>query len=122
MVGIQIGAKPDSGFDDPIGMLMDCHRRIEHFLHILCAVAERAYGRALTAEETSAVQAALQYFRAGGRRHTADELRCHIGAAAAQVIAQERVEHMALQHSYRREPAHPVEIGQPLSTGFHSVS
>ena len=31
-MGIQIGAKPDSGFDDPIGMLKDCHRRIEHFL------------------------------------------------------------------------------------------
>jgi hypothetical protein len=33
---IQIGAKPDSGFDDPIGMLKDCHRRIEHFLYMLC--------------------------------------------------------------------------------------
>ena len=44
-MGIQIGAKPDSGFDDPIGMLKDCHRRIEHFLHILCVVVERAHGR-----------------------------------------------------------------------------
>ena len=24
-MAIQIGAKPDSGFDDPIGMLKDCH-------------------------------------------------------------------------------------------------
>ena len=72
-MGIQIGAKPDSGFDDPIGMLTDCHRRIEHFLNILCLVAERAAGRALTEEESSAVQAALQYFRVGGERHNADE-------------------------------------------------
>ena len=72
-MGIQIGAKPDSGFDDPIGMLKDCHRRIEHFLNILCLVAERAPGRALTQEEADAVQAALQYFRVGGQRHTADE-------------------------------------------------
>lgn len=72
-MAVQIGAKPDSGFDDPIGMLKDCHRRIEHFLDILCMVAERAHSRSLTAEERSAVQAALQYFHVGGERHTADE-------------------------------------------------
>jgi hemerythrin-like domain-containing protein len=72
-MGIQIGAKPDSGFDDPIGMLKDCHRRIEHFLNILCLVVVRAHGRALSGEETEAIHAALQYFTAGGQRHTADE-------------------------------------------------
>jgi hemerythrin-like domain-containing protein len=72
-MGIQIGAKPDSGFDDPIGMLTDCHRRIEHFLNILCLVAVRAPGRPLSDEEAQAIHAALEYFRAGGQRHTADE-------------------------------------------------
>ena len=72
-MAVQIGAKPDSGFEDPIGMLTDCHRRIEHFLQILRIVADRAAGRALTAEESAAVQAALEYFRIGGQRHTADE-------------------------------------------------
>jgi hemerythrin-like domain-containing protein len=72
-MAIQIGAKPDSGFDDPLGMLKDCHRRIESFLGILCVVAERAQGRNLIGEERDAVQAALQYFRSGGQRHTADE-------------------------------------------------
>lgn len=72
-MAIQIGAKPDSGFDDPIGMLKDCHRRIESFLHILWIAANRAQGRALTNEETVAVKSALQYFRVGGQRHTADE-------------------------------------------------
>ncbi len=72
-MAIQIGAKPDSGFDDPIGMLIDCHRRIERFLHILWAVSHHALGRALTGEETAAVQSALNYFRVGGQRHTADE-------------------------------------------------
>jgi hemerythrin-like domain-containing protein len=72
-MAIQIGAKPDSGFDDPIGMLTDCHRRIEQFLNILCMVADGAAGRALTGEESAAVQASLQYFRTGGQRHTADE-------------------------------------------------
>ena len=73
MTGVQIGAKPDSGFDDPIGMLKDCHRRIERFLHILWWVANGAEGRALTDEESAAVQAALQYFHVGGQRHNADE-------------------------------------------------
>ena len=59
-MAIQIGAKPDSGFDDPIGMLIDCHRRIEYFLHILCAWSDRARNRALTDEEVTAVQSALQ--------------------------------------------------------------
>jgi hemerythrin-like domain-containing protein len=72
-MAIQIGAKPDSGFDDPIGMLMDCHRRIESFLGILCVVVGRAQGRSLTDEERDAVQAALKYFRTGGQRHTLDE-------------------------------------------------
>lgn len=72
-MAVQIGAPPESGFDNPIGMLIDCHRRIEHFLHILCVVVERAGCRELTAEEASAIDAALNYFRAGGRRHTADE-------------------------------------------------
>lgn len=72
-MGIQIGAKPVSGFDDPLGMLKDCHRRIEHFLGILCIVAESAQSRGLTEEEIAAVQAALSYFRVGGQRHTADE-------------------------------------------------
>ncbi len=70
---VQIGAKLDSGFDDPIGMLHDCHRRIERFLALLCDIAERAHARSLTPEETSAIRAALSYFRDGGRRHAADE-------------------------------------------------
>lgn len=70
---VQIGANLDSGFNDPLGMLQDCHRRIERFLAILCDVAERAHARALTSEEAAAVRVALAYFREGGRRHTADE-------------------------------------------------
>ena len=72
-MAIQIGAKPDSGFDDPIGMLKDCHRRIESFLGILCKVVGRAQGRSLTIEERNAVKAALEYFHTGGQRHNADE-------------------------------------------------
>lgn len=72
-MAIQIGAKPDSGFDDPLGMLKDCHRRIERFLHILGWVANKASGRALSEEERQAVEAALQYFSRSGPLHSRDE-------------------------------------------------
>ena len=72
-MAIQIGAKLDSGFNDPIGMLKDCHRRIESFLGILCLVVQRAQGRTLTDEERDGIESALRYFRTGGQRHTADE-------------------------------------------------
>jgi hemerythrin-like domain-containing protein len=70
---VQIGAKPDSGFDDPIGMLKDCHRRIERFVNLLGRVAAQANGRALNLEERQAVEAALRYFRDSGPRHNSDE-------------------------------------------------
>lgn len=70
---VQIGAKPDSGFDDPIGMLTDCHRRIQWFAGVLNQVARRAQGRALTCEEWTAVEGALRYFRESGPRHNHDE-------------------------------------------------
>lgn len=72
-MAVQIGARPDSGFDDPLGMLADCHRRIERFLNILCRVAEQAEGRALRGEEIEAVEAALRYFQESGPRHNKDE-------------------------------------------------
>jgi hypothetical protein len=72
-MAVQIGAKPDSGFDDPIGMLTDCHRRIERFLGILCKVIQGAGRRNLTEEEKSAVQAAVHYFQQGGQWHSSDE-------------------------------------------------
>jgi hemerythrin-like domain-containing protein len=55
-------------------MLKDCHRRVERFLGLVCLVVERAQGRKLTGEERTAAEAALHCFRAGGQRHTADEL------------------------------------------------
>jgi hemerythrin-like domain-containing protein len=98
MMAIQIGAKPDSGFEDPIGMLQDCHRRIRHFLNILCVVAERRCDERLGEEEREAVKAALRYFHTGGERHTADEeeslfprIRAASGGESLEVLG--RLEH-----------------------------
>ncbi|MEO8597317.1 MAG: hemerythrin domain-containing protein [Candidatus Solibacter sp.] len=67
---IQIGAKRESDFADPIGMLSDCHRRIEMFLNVLVRVTEVG---SLTGETRSAFEAALRYFREAAPKHTADE-------------------------------------------------
>ena len=100
-MGIQIGAKPDAGFDDPIGMLKDCHRRIEQFLHVLCLVVERAPGRPLTDEEAGAVKSARNYFRVGGQRHTADEeqsLFPRMRAEQKTASALEKIEALESDH------------------------
>ena len=69
---IVIGAKGESDFTDPIGMLGDCHRRIERFLNVLVSVAEQARGEAMNAEQHSALET-LRYFREAAPKHTADE-------------------------------------------------
>ncbi len=70
---IVIGAKPESNFDDPIGLLTECHRRIERFLAVLVRVASDAGGRPLTPEQRTALETALRYFRDAAPKHTADE-------------------------------------------------
>ncbi len=70
---IVIGAKRQSDFADPIGMLGDCHRRIEMFLNVLMRVAEQAHGEALNDEQRGALETALRYFREAAPKHTADE-------------------------------------------------
>ena len=45
---ITIGAKRESDFTDPVGMLGDCHRRIERFLNVQVTLATREKGGPLT--------------------------------------------------------------------------
>ena len=91
---IQIGGRSHHGFDEPLGLLSDCHRRIEHFLGVLVAVEQRLAGERLDAECRQALQAALTYFETAAPRHTADEedslfprLRASGDAAAREALA-----------------------------------
>ena len=88
---IVIGAKPESNFTDPIGLLTDCHRRIERFLSVLVRVASATRGRPLTTEHRSAFDTALRYFRDAAPKHTADEestLFPRLRSCAPQALAQ----------------------------------
>jgi hemerythrin-like domain-containing protein len=96
-MAVQIGAKPDAGFDDPLGMLTDCHRRIENFLRVLCHLAETEPEGTLTTDECNAAQTALEYFRTGGPKHMEDEEkslfpRVHAAGAADSLDALARLE------------------------------
>lgn len=70
---IQIGAKRESDFTDPVGLLQDCHRRIERFLATLVAITIEAKGGHLTDDRRTALATALRYFRDAAPKHTADE-------------------------------------------------
>lgn len=96
-MAVQIGAKADAGFDDPIGMLRDCHRRIERFVGLLGLIVRQAEGRPLSVEECEAVEAAQRYFRESGQRHNSDEEeslfpRMRQGGAAEVLRDVERLE------------------------------
>ncbi|MFN7995401.1 MAG: hemerythrin domain-containing protein [Bryobacteraceae bacterium] len=69
---ISIGASENS-FANPIGLLSDCHRRIERFLQALLTVATRVACGSLDAEHRRVLETALKYFRESARKHTADE-------------------------------------------------
>ena len=69
---VSIGASENT-FANPIGLLSDCHRRIERFLQALLTVATQVAGGSLEAEHRRALEAALKYFREAAPKHSADE-------------------------------------------------
>lgn len=102
-MAITIGAKENS-FANPIGLMSDCHRRIEKFLGVLRQLAAlhgaEVGGRRLGAEEQTALEKALAYFREAAPKHTADEeedlfpsLRLEGRPGLAAVLAQLQQEH-----------------------------
>lgn len=69
---IQLGARPDAGFDEPLRLLADCHRRIERFLQTLLDLAELR-GAALLPAQREALTRSLDYFERAAPNHTRDE-------------------------------------------------
>ena len=69
---VTIGSK-ESTFGDPLGLLSDCHRRIERFLRTLWKIIDEKGGRSLGGEYRRSLEAALKYFSEAAPKHTADE-------------------------------------------------
>lgn len=70
---VRLGQPTDHGFDSPLGLLSDCHRRIERFLWALVAVSAERRGGPLGGEDRRVLEAALRYFETAAPRHSADE-------------------------------------------------
>lgn len=70
---VTIGAAQESNFANPLGLLRDCHRRIERFLGVLVRVTTEAKEGPLNAEHRQAMETALNYFHSAAPLHIADE-------------------------------------------------
>jgi hemerythrin-like domain-containing protein len=74
---LQIQTQPtvqeDNSFRNPLGLMSDCHRRIEMFFARLIDLAESARGAELSDSQRETLETALRYFAAGAPLHTEDE-------------------------------------------------
>lgn len=62
-----------AGFDDPIGMWMGCHRRIEKQLKTLSKLPSHLADKGMDAEASNAAQAIIRYFEKAASHHHEDE-------------------------------------------------
>jgi hemerythrin-like domain-containing protein len=70
---VLIGKTIESDYTNPLGLLSDCHRRIERFLNLLFIVVSQSTEAKLRTEERQALETALRYFREAAPKHTRDE-------------------------------------------------
>src|SRR5216117_2019427 len=61
------------GFDDPLEMLLACHRRIERQLDTLKRLRAHVHERGVDAEASTAAQSVLRYFVKAAPDHHEDE-------------------------------------------------
>lgn len=115
---VTIGTARESNFANPLGLLTDCHRRIERFLGVLVRVAAEAREGPLNAKRRRAMEAALSYFHRAAPLHTADEeedlfpeLRRVKRPDIEQIVA--RVSQLESEHSIATAWHHQVhDIGE----------
>ena len=109
---IAIGEKLESDFRNPLGLLSDCHRRIERFLDGMIVISEQAGGSELNDVQRQHFEVALRYFRDAASKHTLDEeeslfprLQAHKNAetdAALALLDTLHDEHVDAEIRHRR--------------------
>lgn len=112
---VKIGQAADHGFDAPLGLLSDCHRRIEKFLSVLIAIADARRGGELTPGDRDALTASLHYFRTAAPRHSADEeeslfprLRSASDPAAKDALA--RLDSLEADHRVAEDHQDAIDV------------
>jgi hemerythrin-like domain-containing protein len=98
-MGITFGQKREHGYDDPVGMLADCHRRIERFLGDLQAMARTG---TLDPAGRMRLEAALRYFTQALPKHTADEEESLFPRLRAHGQALAELAHLQADHDRTR--------------------
>jgi hemerythrin-like domain-containing protein len=107
-------------FDDPLGMLRACHRRIERALAVTEQIALREQEQALDEPTRGALRQTLHYFATGIPRHAADEeesLFPRVGAAlpVGDRSAARSMEVLAREHAAADEAHQALEaLGEKL--------
>lgn len=100
---VPLGSQGQPDFSQPIDLMMDCHRRIEHFLGVLGRVVEHAGEAPLDEQGRNALETALSYFQQAAPRHTADEEdslfpRLRLADDPAMQAAMERIAELERDH------------------------
>lgn len=103
---------PDPGsanFDDPLGMLSACHRRIERQLATLGRLQRHLPEHGCDDDARAAARAILRYFDNAAHHHHADEevsvfsrLRALAPTTAEPIVAWIENDHVALEARWRR--------------------
>ena len=118
-----------AGFDDPIGMWLGCHRRIEKQLKTLSKLPAHLADKGIDAEASNAAQAILRYFEKSAPHHHEDEDRdlfpllekrvADAGEAARfrELRAQLEAEHARMSACWAklRKPLQGIAEGLPKS-------
>lgn len=110
---IQIGQSAGHGFHEPLGLLSDCHRRIEHFLGVLATVTREAAGAELDPPFRTALEAAIKYFAVAAPKHTEDEeasLFPRLRQSGDPTLADALASLDTLEHDHEEAEAHHVAV------------
>ncbi len=118
-MAVNIGDKPLADFADPLGLMVDCHRRIERFL---LALQQLARSGELDDAGFAALGTALDYFVRASPRHNEDEeyslfpalLATGVAAGNAEAaMALARIDQLKNDHKVAEDLHHQLdELGR----------
>jgi hemerythrin-like domain-containing protein len=107
------------GFDDPLEMLLACHRRIEKQLDTLQRLRAHLAARGVDAEASAAAQSVLRYFLKAAQDHHEDEEKDLFPLLEKRItdpgeMARFRVLREKLEHDHREVEHLWARLKKPL--------
>lgn len=88
----------EHSFHEPLGLLSDCHRRVEKFLQVLLKVGLEAPTDQLTPLYRQGLETALDYFRDAAPKHTEDEEQSLFPRITHDSRAQKIIDRLEADH------------------------